>query len=419
MQKQKSIGAATPNAWVILTVLFVGLVASFGMRVSFGAYISPWECDFSITRTVVTSISSLNFVIYAIGQPLTARLNEYFGKSVVPTASIILAGVSLLLTSQAGHIWQVYILFGVGFSIGVAGCCNVIAAAVISNWFVEKRGFAVGLTTSGMAVGQLVLVPINMFLIESLGWRTTMAILSIIIMVIVAPLFIIFLRFRPGEKGLKPYGYVDSEDDGQNSVINTADTKKSLPLADVFKKRAFWQLAIPYFVCGFTDVGLINTHLIPMAEGKGFPSAGVALAFSLIAIANIVGSIFLGHLSDIFSRKRQLAMIYVFRGATFVILIFIQQPWLLFLFAVLYGAVELATVAPTSSLVIELFEGYSSGTIIGVVSISHQLGGAVGSWVPGILYDLTESYTIVLAFSIILLLGAALVALRVPEPNMR
>ena len=386
------------------------------MRVSFGAYISPWESEFSINRAVVTSISSLSFVFYAIGQPLTARLNEYFGKSIVPTASILLTGVSLLLTSRAGQVWQVYILFGVGFAIGVAGCCNVIAAAVISNWFVEKRGFAVGLTTSGMAVGQLILVPINMFLIDSLGWRTTMAILSIIIMVVVTPLFIIFLRFRPEEKGLKPYGYKEEDDAGGPTVaVKAAAPGKPLPIVDIFKKGAFWQLAIPYFVCGFTDVGLINTHLIPMADGKGFPSAGVALAFSLIAVANIAGSIFLGHLSDIFSRKRQLAMIYAFRGATFIILIVIRQPWLLLLFAVLYGIVELATVAPTSSLVVELFEGYSAGTIIGIVSISHQLGGAVGSWVPGILYDMTGSYSLILGFSIILLVGAALVALRVPE----
>ena len=415
MQKQNDKRASTPYAWVILSVLFVGLVASFGMRVSFGAYISPWENEFSVNRTVVTSISSLSFIFYAIGQPVTARLNEYFGKSIVPTASILLAGISLLLTSQAGHIWLVYILFGVGFALGVAGCCNVISAAVISNWFVEKRGFAIGLTTSGMAVGQLILVPVNMFMISSLGWRTTMATLSIIIMVVVTPLFIIFLRFRPEEKGLKPYGYVGTDYDKQNSGGKATDTKKKLPLFDVLKEKAFWKLALPYFVCGFTDVGLINTHLIPMAEGKGFPTTGVALAFSLIAVANIAGSIFLGHLSDIFSRRRQLAMIYMFRGATFIILMLIQRPWLLLLFAVLYGVVELATVAPTSSLVVQLFEGYSTGTIIGVVSVSHQLGGAVGSWVPGILYDLTKSYTIVLGFSIILLLGAALLSLRVPE----
>ena len=415
MRKKNIKGATTPYAWVILTVLFVGLVASFGMRVSFGAYISPWESDFSVNRTVVTSISSLSFIFYAIGQPLTARLNERFGKSIVPTVSILLVGVSLLLTSQASQIWQVYALFGVGFALGVAGCCNVIAAAVISNWFVENRGFAIGLVTSGMAVGQLILVPVNLFIIERLGWRTTMAMLSIIIMVIVTPLFILFLRFKPEEKGMKPYGYVESHEAELSGDVKDMGAKKSLPLLDVFKRRSFWLLAIPYFVCGFTDVGVINTHLIPMAEGKGFPVSGVALAFSLIALANIAGTIFLGHLSDIFSRKRQLAVIYAFRAVTFIILITIQRPWLLLLFAVLYGAVELASVAPTSSLVVQLFEGYSTGTIIGVVSVSHQLGGAVGSWVPGILYDLTKSYTIILVLSLILLLGAAFLVLRVRE----
>ena len=426
MQEQTGKGVKTPYAWVVLAVLFVGAAASFGMRTSFGAYISPWERDFSATRTMVASVSMLSFVVYAFAQPLVGKLNDYFEKNIVPTAGILLIGISLFLTSQAGQLWHLFILFGVVFSFGVAACSNVISAAIITNWFVEKRGFALGLATSGLAVGQLILFPASLFLIESLGWRTTMAALSIIITVVVTPLFIIFLRSKPEEKGMKPYGYVESGNDSQNSNNETAGARSSLPILGVLKERVFWLITIPYFICGFSDVGLIQTHLTPMSEGKGFPITSVAIAFSLIAAFNIAGSITSGHLSDHYNRKRQLVIIYIIRAVTFVFLIAIQQPliasqrpWLLMPFAVLYGALEMASITPTISLTVELFNRYSIGAVVGLVSVSHQLGGAFGSFLPGVLYDQANSYSAAIVFAIILLLGAAALSMRIPEVDKR
>ena len=413
MQKQNSKVSKVPYAWVILAVLYVGGIASFGMRATIGAYISPWEQDFAVNRAVITSISMLNFITAAIAQPLVGKLNDYFGKSIVPSAGVVLMGCCLLLTSQANQIWQVFVLYGVGFSLGVTCCSNVVAMSAIANWFVEKRGFALGLVTSGMAVGQLIFVPVNLFMIRQLGWRNTMAALSIIIMIICGPLYAIYLRSKPQEKGMKPYGYTESANETQ--APRMTETAKSLPVLGVLKERAFWLLTIPYFICGFTDVGLIQTHFIPISEGKGFSLSSVAIASSLVAALNIVGSIVTGHLSDHFNRKRQLGVIYMIRALTFIFLIVLQRPWLLLIFAVVYGAMEMATIAPTNSLTVQLFEKYSIGAVIGLVSVSHQLGGAVGSWAPGLLFDLTGSYSTTLILSAALLLGVALLAQKTPE----
>jgi len=430
---------------VILGVLFIGQVAVFGMRASFGSYISPWEHDFAVSRTVVTSISMLGFVVFAFGQPVAGKLDDIFGKGVVLSAGIFLLGISLFLASRATAIWQVYALYGVGFSLGVAGSCSAVSSAIITHWFKEKRGFALGLTASGMAIGQLILVPVNLFVIETHGWRTAMSALGIIIVVVVGPLFIFLLRSRPAEKGLKPYGYKETaaigepgETGGTGEISETAaideivvlsetgetgapaapvapTAKKQMPIINVFKTKALWQLTIPYFVCGFTDVGLIQTHLIPMTQGRNFPVTSVALAFSLIAAFNIAGSIITGHLSDHFSRSRQLAIIYSVRAATYILLIFLRQPWMLIPFAVTYGFVEMASVAPTNAIAVQLFDGYSIGTLLGLVSVSHQIGGAVGSWIPGLLYDLTGTYTLILIVSILMLSGASLMVMRVPD----
>jgi MFS family permease len=140
-------------AWVILAVLFLAMLASFGVRASFGAYVTPWEQDFSVDRSGVTSISMLSFIVFAFAQPLEGKLNDHFGGRIVPSVSMLLVGGCLLLASQASNIWQLCIYYGVGISLGIAGCSNVIAAAIVTRWFVAKRGFALGLAVSGMAVG--------------------------------------------------------------------------------------------------------------------------------------------------------------------------------------------------------------------------------------------------------------------------
>ena len=122
-------------------------------------------------------------------------------------------------------------------------------------------------------------------------------------------------------------------------------------------------------------------------------------------------------MSDHFHRSRQLGFIYAIRAGTFVFLLTIKNPWLLIPFAVIYGATEMASIAPTSSLTAQLFDRYSIGTILGFVSISHQIGGALGSWVPGLLFDLTGSYSFVVILSVVLLIGGAILVLRVPEPR--
>lgn len=402
---------------MILGVLFLAMLASFGVRASFGAFITSWERDFAVDRAVVTSISMLSFIVFAFAQPLAGKLNDYFGGRVVPSLGMLLVGACLLLSSQATAIWQLFITYGVGISLGIAGCSNVITTAIVTQWFASRRGFALGLAVSGMAVGQLIVVPATLFLIHQYNWRTAMLVVGLIILVVFVPLMLIFVRSKPADVGLRPYGAIDHQVDTAGPTYQRPEPAQKTSLFAVLKQRPFWQLTIPYFVCGFTDVGLIQTHLIPLAQGKGFPVAIVALTFSTIAVLNILGTITTGYLSDHFHRTRQLSFIYAVRAAMLLFLFFLSSPWLLIPFAVIYGATEMASIAPTSSLTASLFGQYSIGTILGFVSVSHQIGGALGSWIPGVLFDLTGSYSIILVLSVVLLIGSAFLVLSVPEPR--
>jgi len=407
--------------WVILALLFIGHLMVFGMRSAFGAYITHWEAEFNISRSAVTTITLLGMAVFATFQPFMGKLNDLWGRGIILTTGVVLVGGSLFLTSMVTEVWQIFAVYGVILFIGLACCTNAVVAATTTSWFTKRRGLALGLVMSGMAVGNSILYPVNIYVIETMGWRTAMGTLGLIILVIVGPLFAIFMRSKPEEKGLKPYGYEESDSTLTGVPDKAALPVKSEPFIRVFKQKAIWLLMIPYFICGLTDVGIIHTHFIPMMgpEGRGFPEMTVAAVLSVIAILNIAGTIVTGYLSDHFNLKRQLAVIYSVRAVSIVFLVLLDQPWLLFVFAVMFGAVEMASIAPVNAITVKLFDSYSPGVILGIIALSHQLGGAAGSWIPGLIYDMTGSYTIVLLISAVLLLVAAGLSLMIRVPDKK
>jgi len=314
----------------------------------------------------------------------------------------------------ANQLWQLVLLYGIVASIGLAGASNVTASAIVAHWFVEKRGLAMGLVLSGMAVGQLVVAPVSLYLIANYDWRLSMLVISLIILIIL-PVCYMFVRSKPEDMGLRPYGEKDEAAAEQASSSSVGKKINSDSIFAVMKERAFWLLTIPYLICGFTDVGLIGTHFIPFAEEKNFPIIIIGTVMAIIASFNIVGTIGTGYLSDRLNRSKLLAMIYWIRGVMFILVITAESPAALYVFAVLYGATEMASIAPTSSLCAHLFKQYSIGAVFGFVSVSHQLGAALGSLVPGVLYDLTGSYSIVFIMSIILLWGSGLLVRLVSD----
>ena len=399
--------------WIVIALSFICLCISFGIRSAIGAFIAPWEEEFLAGRSQVTLVSVLCYITFILFQPVIGRATDQLGARFVLTASILLTGGGLLLSSLATGFWQLIITYGLIASIGMVGGSPVTATAVVARWFEKKQGAVLGLVLSGMSVGQLVMGPLSIFLKENYNWRFTLRVLGIATLLLL-PLCFFFIRSRPEDMGLQPYGA-----EGKKSGMEPGPAMQRASAAShfsVFRNRLFWYLAIPYFVCGLTDVGFIGTHFIPYAEGRGFSAALIAAAFSLIAAFNIGGTIGAGMLSDRFNRARLLMFIYWMRAIIFLLLFsFLDNPAGLIIFAVIYGLTAKATIAPTSSLCAHHFKDLSVGMVFGYVSIGHHLGGTLGSYIPGFFYDLTGSYVISLLIFIALLAGSGLIVSRVAD----
>ncbi|WP_332274577.1 MFS transporter [Bacillus velezensis] len=396
-------------AWIIVFVTFFTFLAVQGARLSFGAFVEPWEKDFSMNRGTISLISTLSFIIYGISQPIIGRLVDKLGPRMILSFSTFVVGVSFVLTSFVNHPWQLFILYGIVISVGVGGASNVAATVVVTNWFNEKRGLAFGIMEAGFGAGQMLLVPGSLILIQWFNWKLTVVILGLLLMVIVFPVILLFLRNHPGEMGLSPMGgFMKAEAESEQHTAHFS-------VWTVFCKKQFWFLILPFAICGFTTTGLMDTHLIPFSHDHGFSTSVTSAAVSVLAGFNILGIIISGIAADRWSSKKMLILLYVIRALSICILLYSHHPVILLIFATLFGLVDFATVAPTQMLATQYFKQYSVGFILGWLFLSHQIGSALGAYVPGFLYNEMGNYDLSFYFSIIILLGAAIFTFLLPE----
>ncbi|WP_420976720.1 MFS transporter [Bacillus vallismortis] len=397
-------------AWIIVSVTFLILLAVQGVRLSFGAFVEPWERQFSMDRGTISLISTISFIVYGISQPVIGRLVDKWGARAVLSWSALLTGISIFLTCFVSSPWQLFLLYGLGVSLGVGGASNVAASVLVVNWFSKKRGLAFGIMEAGFGAGQMLLVPGSLMLIHWFSWKLTVMVLGLLLIVIVFPAALLMLRNNPSEKNAEPIGGVAAAEK------ETAPNTTALSLTGMFRMRQFWFLILPFLICGFTTVGLMDTHLIPFSHDHGFSTTVTSAAVSLLAGFNIAGILLSGMVADRWSSRKILCFLYAVRALSIVILIYSHEPYLLLGFAILFGLVDFATVAPTQMLATQYFQNYSIGLMIGWLSLAHQIGSALGAYIPGVIYTVTGEYTMAFYLSIGMLVLASVMNVMLREP---
>jgi MFS family permease len=368
-------------AWVVVGVLFLAQAVAMGVRGTIGLLVRPWEAEFGWDRAAISLTASVGFVVYGVAQALSGRWADRTGPRLIFGASMALLGAGAAAVSAIVTLWQAYLVFGVLVMIGVGGASSPTSAVAVARWFTDRRGLALGVVAAGSAAGQFVLLPVMARLTETLGWRSAFLWLGGGIIAVALPLVLLLLRDDPGGRADRTAG-------------SARAASRPLPLAALLRHANFWWLALSFFVCGVTTAGLIDTHFIPHAQDHHVAAVTAAAAFGVLSLVNMIFTTLSGVVSDRVGYAWLLGWIYAGRALALVFLVFARDPVSLFLFAVAFGIVDFSTVAPTTALATLLFGRGSAGTVFGLVSLSHQLGSALGSYAGGVLHDLTGTYTV-------------------------
>lgn len=199
--------------YVIIGLSFLALFVTMGIRGSFGTYLTAWEETFSVGRLSVSFVSFVSLLVYGSSMVAAGKLADRIGTRKVLSLSMLILGVCLSASFFATNIWHMVIIYGIFGSIGFGFGSNVTVSVAIVKWFKEKKGLAVSFVVLGMAAGPMIYSPINLIVIDNIGWQWLFLIYGSIYTFLFLPLFLIF--------------FIDSPNDKKNK--NNKKTSKTIP----------------------------------------------------------------------------------------------------------------------------------------------------------------------------------------------
>jgi len=334
---------------------------------------------------------------------------DKYGPRIVTFLMGLFAGLSLVLTSQSGAYWQLFISYSLLLALGTGAVFTVVNSTV-SRWFSQKRGFVIGIASSGGPLGAVVMAPFATYLIYSFGWRTAFLILGLVMWLVIASTSML-LRKYPSDIGLLPDGAKPEPAENQLQDDDNNSQPSGLSLPEAFKTSNFWFLGFMWLFVS-VSIHLILTHIVPHAIDLGISPIDAAVLLSVMGGVTIAGRIVVGRISDIIGRKVLAIISALLLFGALIWLVWMRDLWMFYLFAVIAGLSwgGLGTIIPT--LISDVFGVRSLGTIMGTLLAGWSVGAAIGPAVGGFIFDVTNDYSLAfLAGAVAMLIAALLSAL--------
>jgi len=390
--------------WIVVAVIFVSMGIGVNARTAFSLFFAPIVDEFGWERGLTAGAFSFGFLVSAVLSPLMGKLMDRTGPRTVMEVGVVLMAGGLLLAPLTTQPWHLYLTIGV--LVGAGSICLGYSgqSLFLPNWFVRRRGLAVGLAFAGVGIGSILLLPWVQFLIGRDGWRAASWAMGLLVLFVLAPLNLL-LRKCPEDLGLLPDGdgaAAASASPPPSNVVDPAWAAIDWTLGRALRTVRFWWIATGYF-CGLYVWYAIQVHQTKYLVEIGFSPTTAAWALGLVSLFGIPGQIALGHLSDRIGREWIWTIASLGFAASFAALLALQAaPSLALVYAMVavQGFLGYGFTSIMGAVVAEIFQGRHFGTIFGTVMFVALAGGAAGPWVTGILYDLFGNYTLAFVIGI-------------------
>lgn len=382
-------------AWRIAVALFVSLFFIWGVGYNcFPIFLPSFLKTFHLSKEQVGLVPAAQAISAGVFGLVIGWLLDRLPAQVVMAVGAVLTAAGIGVMAAAGSLGT---LLAGSVITGVGMCAATIlpASMVISNWFGERRGTALGLTLAGMEAGGMVITALAGFLIVAIGWRAAYALLAAPLIVVVLPLYLIFVRTRP-----------EAANNPALQSISAEETARALPgleVGEALHTRAFWMLVILQFCYTFT-VGGIFIHLVQYLLNLGYTEAIGTLVVSVSLGLALIGKPALGVLGDRIGGKNALGLALLVGAVNTIFLLTAQIHWTLAIFTLVSGITGAAPIALGPMVQVETLGLRRYGSIAGLLGIPFTLGAATGPPIIGHLADLSGG-NYMFAFEVCALIG--------------
>lgn len=385
--------------WTVVVFGFLALALAFSARAGLGLIMPVWQREFGWSSSYISGVGATALIVMALVAPFAGRMVDKMGPRFTLNLGLGLLGAGCSIVAMMNG----KVMFTIGFAgfsaIGFGIVATHVVATAVTRSFDKNTGLATGVAMSGATGGQFLIVPLIASLLAFVSWRWSFGALGIMSLALVP---CIAMSMRPGN---------------DNSKQTEIDPQKTTSMAEDFwfilKRPAFHALFWSYLICGFTTTGVIETHLLPFASYSGFSPLPSATAYGILSAVNLVGMIVAGWLTDRVNRPILLASIYLLRSLTFIFLSSLPGSSIenLFLFAIFFGVVDYSTIPVTASLVASHIGLRVMGLAMGIISAGHAVGGAMGAFLGGYVFDRSGNYDQLWETSLWVAIGAGAMVL--------
>jgi len=383
--------------WVIVTISLISMTLIYGMRHSFSVFFPFILDEFGWGRGSTALMFSLNIVIYGFLAPLAGSLGGRWKPRRVMLVGVLLLGFSTALCGFAQKLFHFYLLFGILMPIGTACCGWPLLGPALANWFVKRRGLVIGLGHMGGGLSFIYSLFAE-FTISNFGWRFAYFVLAGMLVALISPLFL-FFHYRPESAGLRPYGATEPSfpfgSVAETERIETA-VSNDWTLGRALRTYQLWLIVLSYLLYWGIGGYLVIAHQVKFAEDAGYSGMFSASIFGLFGIFMMAGQSS-AFLSDWMGREKTITLATLLSIGGLGALSLVEDtsmPALLYLYAICfgYGGGLFASTAFVGTA--DIFHGRYFGEIAGLLLTGQGIGGAIGPWLGGYLYDISGSYRI-------------------------
>lgn len=391
-------GSRVFYGYVVVFASVMILIVMHGINSSFGVFFSPLQEAFGWNRATISGATSVAFFLMGAFSTLSGRLTDRYGPKFTLGVCAAVLGISYLLMSRIQSVWQLYLFYGMFVAMGNSGG-DMALLPTVAKWFVKRRSLMSSVVKVGTGIGMFLMPLVSAWLITSFDWRFAYAVLAGLALLVIFG-FSRLLRRDPEDMGLEPYGETDARSNGRRlSTVN-------LTLRQVVRTRQFWILSATYFLIWYaTQSAMI--HIAPRGVDIGLSVGEAARIVSLIGAASIAGRLTMGTAGDRIGTRQAVVICMVVLAAALAFLQFANKPWMLYVFAPVYGFAHGGSFAIVSPLVAELFGIRSHASNLGLLFFIGMTGGALGPIITGRIYDVSHSYQ----YAFVIMLAAAIAAL--------
>ncbi|MBI2830119.1 MAG: MFS transporter [Chloroflexi bacterium] len=394
--------------WVVAAATLV-MAGFYGTQLSFSVFLKPLVAEFGWTRAEVSAGMSISQLVTGLISIITGILADRYGTRRVIVAGGIAAGLGYLLLSRTEALWQLYLFFGITMGIALA-CTWIPITALVSTRFPQKRILALGITMTGIELGQMTVPPLIAYYISIEGWRDAYVLMAIII---AATTFLPSLLLGKKKDSLAQRTPVPAvaQPVGQDSVQpmgwSARDAARTLP---------FWMLMVTGFVVSATFYFVV-THIVAYTTDILPGTTVAALILTFLGGASASSKLTASLLTARIGSRGALLMFFGIQALGLGILMSANSLWMLFAGGAVFGLGFGGTAPIRMALVSELFGIRAVATILGMVNVAWAAGGIAGPVLAGYTYDVSQSYQVAFLVAILLTVTglAASYFLRTPK----